>query len=71
MSYHFFFSTTQLLYKVRCITIERKEAVRIGYNGFPFSHSYSGDHEGIGATLSTHAEAETRFVQYRPLHIFY
>jgi hypothetical protein len=26
MSYHFFFSTTQLLYKVRCITIERKRS---------------------------------------------
>jgi hypothetical protein len=43
---------------------------RIGYNGFLFPHSYSGD--GIGAThlglhLSTHAEKETRYIQYGPL----
>jgi hypothetical protein len=43
---------------------------RVGYNGFLFPHSYSGD--GIGAThldlhLSTHAEKETRYIQYGPL----
>jgi hypothetical protein len=48
-------------------TIETKEASGIGYNGFLFPHSYSGD--GLGATHlglhpSTHAEKETRYIQY-------
>jgi hypothetical protein len=43
--------------EVRYIIIETKEFARIGYNGFLFLHSYSGD--GLGAThlglhLSTH-----------------
>ena len=47
----------------RRITIETKEVACIGYNGFPFPHSYSG--EGIGATyiylhLGTHAWHPTR-----------
>ena len=33
----------------------------IGYNGFLFPHSYSGD--GLDAT---HAEKETRYIQYAP-----
>ena len=33
---------------VKYSTIETKEAARIGYNGFLFPHSYSGD--GLGAT---------------------
>ena len=47
---------------IRYSTIETKEFSRIGYNGFLFLHSYSGD--GLSAThlglhLSTHAEKET------------
>jgi hypothetical protein len=54
------------------IIIETKEVALIGYNVF-FSHSYSGD--GLGAThlglhLSTHAEKETRYIQYGPLLLF-
>jgi hypothetical protein len=54
-------------------TIETKEAGRIGYNGFLFPHSYSGD--GFGAThlglhLSTYAEKETHYIQYGPLLLF-
>ena len=53
--------------------VNPKEFARIGYNGFPFPHSYSGDGrgakgDGLGAThlgfyLSTHAEKETRYIQ--------
>jgi hypothetical protein len=55
------------------IIIETKEFARIGYNGFLFPYSYSGD--GLGAThlgvhLSTHAEKETRYIQYGPLLLF-
>ena len=32
---------------ITCSTIETKEVARIGYNGFLFPHSYSGD--GLGA----------------------
>ena len=33
---------------IQCtLLLTTKEVVRIGYNGFPFPHSYSG--EGIGA----------------------
>jgi hypothetical protein len=53
--------------------IETKEFARIEYNVFLFPHSYSGD--GLGAThlglhLSTHAEKETRYIQYGPLLLF-
>ena len=34
---------------IRYSTIETKEAARIGYNGFLFPHSYSGD--GLGARM--------------------
>ena len=63
----FIFSTTLLLHKLDLyIIIETKEFARIGYNGFLFPHSYSGD--GLGAThlglhLSTHAEKETCYIQ--------
>ena len=36
-----------IIVQVRYITIEKREAARIGYNGFLFSNSYSG--EGRGA----------------------
>ena len=50
--------------KVRYIIIETKAVARIGYNGFLFPHSYSGD--GLDGThlclhLITHAEKETRY----------
>jgi hypothetical protein len=51
--------------QVRYITIETKEFARIGYNGFLFQHEYLGD--GLGAT---HAEKETRYIQYGPLLLF-
>ena len=56
-----------IIVQVRYIIIETKEFARIGYNGFLLPHSYSGD--GLGAThlglyLSTHAEKETRYIQY-------
>jgi hypothetical protein len=44
-------------------TIETKEA----------PHSYSGDSLGathLGLQLSTHAEKETRYIQYGPLLLF-
>jgi hypothetical protein len=47
MPYHLFFKNT-IIVQVRYIIIETKEVVRIGYNGFLFPHSYSGD--GFGAT---------------------
>ena len=64
----FIFSTTLLLHKLDLyIIIETKEFARIGYNGFLFPHSYSGD--GLGAThlglhLSTHAETFVSIVLY-------
>ena len=51
MPYHFFFNKT-IIVQVRYIIIETKEFGRIGYNGFLFPHSYSGD----GLHLITHAE---------------
>jgi hypothetical protein len=73
MSYHLFFSNNTIIVQVRYIIIETKEVARIGYNGFLFPHEYSGN--GIGAThlglhLSTHAEKETRYIQYGPLLLF-
>ena len=68
----YIFATT-LIVQVRYIIIETKEFARIGYNGFLFPHSYSGD--GLGAThlclhLSTHAEKVTRYIQYGRLLLF-
>jgi hypothetical protein len=68
----YFFNNT-IIVQVRYIIIETKEFARIGYNGFLFPHSYSGD--GLGATHlglhpSTHAEKETRYIQYGPLLLF-
>jgi hypothetical protein len=62
--------STLFIVQVGYIIIETKEFARIGYNRFLFPHSYSGD--GLGATnlslhLSTHAEKETHYIQYRPL----
>jgi hypothetical protein len=56
-----------IIVQVRYIIIETKECARIGYYGILFPHSYSGD--GLGTThlslnLSTHAEKETRYIQY-------
>ena len=39
----YIFATTLLIVQVRYIIIETKEFARIGYNGFLFPHSYSGD----------------------------
>jgi len=36
MSYHLWFFFKNIIVQVRYITIETKEAVRIGYNGFHF-----------------------------------
>ena len=93
MSYYtIYFCNNNIIVQVRYIIIETKEFARIGYNGFLFPHSYSGD--GLGATnlglqlsthvgkeihyiyphqgrrLSTNAEEETRYIQYRPLLLF-
>jgi hypothetical protein len=62
-----------MIVQFRYIIIKAKEFARIGYNGFLFPHSYSVD--GLGAThlglhLSTHAEKETRYIQYGPLLLF-
>jgi hypothetical protein len=58
---------------IRYSIIETKEAARIGYNEFLFPDEYPGD--GLGAThlglhLSTHAEKETRYIQYGQLILF-
>jgi hypothetical protein len=68
-----YFFNNIIIVQVRYIIIETKEFARIGYNGFLFPHSYSGD--GLGATHlglhpSTHAEKETRYIQYGPLLLF-
>jgi hypothetical protein len=50
MPYHIFFQqhyNNTIIVHVRYIIIETKEFARIGYNGFLFLHSYSGD--GLGA----------------------
>ena len=36
---------------IRYSTIETKEAIRIGYNGFLFQHEYSGEGRGVGGIL--------------------
>jgi hypothetical protein len=53
-----------IIVQVRYITnAKTKEVVRIGYNGFLFQHSYSGD--GLGALhQNTRAEKETLLIQY-------
>jgi hypothetical protein len=71
--YGIYFFNNTIIVQVRYIIIETKEFARIGYNGFLFPHSYSGD--GLGATHlglhpSTHAEKETRYIQYGPLLLF-
>jgi len=38
---------------IRYSTIETKQAARIGYNGFLFPHSYSGDGLGANSFVST------------------
>jgi hypothetical protein len=38
-----YFCNSTIIVQVRYIIIETKEATRIGYNGFLFPHSYSGD----------------------------
>ena len=55
MSYHLFFFNNTIIVQVRYIIIETKEVARIGYNGLH---------------LSTHAEKETRYIQYGPLLLF-
>jgi hypothetical protein len=54
------------------LCIETKEAARIGYNGFLFPHEYSGEGQGevLGLHLSTHAEKETRYIQYGQILLF-
>ena len=54
-----------IIVQVRYITIETKEVAHIGYNEFPFPHYSYSLGEGIGARhLISHAEKETRFIQY-------
>ena len=54
-----------IIVQVRYITIETKEVAHIGYNRFTFPHYSYSLGEGIGARhLSSHAEKETRFIQY-------
>jgi hypothetical protein len=53
------------------IIIETKEFARIGYNGFLFPHEYSGEGlTGFFFRMSSHAEKETRYIQYGPLLLF-
>ena len=42
----YFIDYNVIIVQVRNITIETKEVVRIRYNGFLFSHSYSGEDRG-------------------------
>jgi hypothetical protein len=54
-----------IIVQVRYITIETKEVAHIGYNGFPFPQYSNSLGEGIGARhLISHADKETRFIQY-------
>jgi hypothetical protein len=62
-----------IIVQVRCIIIETEEFACIGYSGFLFPHSHSGDGLGaahLGLHQSTHAEKETRYIQYGPLLLF-
>jgi hypothetical protein len=45
------FFNNNIIVQVRYIIIETKEVARIGYNGFLFPHSYSGD--GLGNNVIT------------------
>ena len=79
--YGIYFFNNTIIVQVRYIIIETKEFARIGYNGFLFPHSYSGD--GLGAThlglnLSTHAKKNPvisntghffRFNSTVPIHV--
>jgi hypothetical protein len=61
----YFINYSIIIVQVRYITIETKEVAHIEYNGFPFPHDSYSLGEGIGARhLSSHAEKETRFIQY-------
>ena len=52
-------------------TIETKEVARNGYNGFPFPHEYwCEDRAPFTLHLNTHAEKETRYIQYVQLLLF-
>ena len=57
----YFFNNT-IIVQVRYIIIETNEFSRIGYNVILFTH--------LGLHLSTHAEKETRYIQYGPLLLF-
>ena len=43
----YFIDYNIIIVQVRCITTKSKEAARIGYNGFPFTHSYSVQRVGV------------------------
>ena len=58
MAYHLFSNDT-ISVQVGCITIETKQAARIGNNTFRFVHR--------GLHLSSQVEKEHRYVQYGPL----
>jgi hypothetical protein len=61
----YFINYNIIIVQVRYITIETKEIAHIEYYGFPFPHYSNSLDEGIGARhLSSHAEKETRFIQY-------
>ena len=71
----YMFSTTLLLYKLDTLLLKQKKLPVSDITGFFFRilYSYSGD--GLGATLlghhlSTHAEKESRYIEYGPLLLF-
>jgi hypothetical protein len=69
----FIFSTALLLYKLDTLLLMQNNLPVLDITGFFFRIWYSDDALGathLGHHLSTHAEKETRYFQYRPLLLF-
>jgi hypothetical protein len=57
------------LYPVRATSLV--SIARIGYNGFLFPHEYSGEATGFFFRISTQVKAETRYIQYGQLLLYF
>ena len=65
--YRYIFATTLLLYKLDTLLLKQKNLPVLDITGFFFRMSTQTHH---GLHLNTHAEKETRYIQYGPLLLF-
>jgi hypothetical protein len=64
----YIFSTTLLLYKLDTLLLKQKNLLVLDITGFFFRMSTQVT--DLGIHLSTHAEKETRYIQYGTLLLF-